>query len=96
MLSTRRLHTPAQLASPVFVPAGEGITSELQRNRDVLMRVRNNTGVVSGSLDQARRILRSMNARELRTKIAVGFFAIAMLAIIGGMIYYVSNKNSPE
>lgn len=51
---------------------------------------------MSGSLDQARRILRSMSARELRTKIAVAVFAIAMLAIIGGMIYYVSNKNRAD
>ena len=72
--------------------AAEGITGELQRNRETLTRIRGNVGVVSGSLDQARRILRSMSRREVRTKIAVVVFAICMLAIIGGMIYWVSQK----
>jgi len=33
--------------------------SELARNRETLMRVRGNVGVVSGTLDEARAILRS-------------------------------------
>jgi len=67
---------------------GEGITAELSRNRDTLGRIRGNVGEVSGALDQARRILRSMGRREVRTKIAVAVFAVCMLAIIGGMIYW--------
>ena len=81
---------------PNLSTAAEGITGELQRNRETLTRIRGNVGIVSGSLDQARRILRSMSRREVRTKVAVGVFAVCMLAIIGGMIYYVSNKNKPE
>lgn len=78
--------------NPHPTPAAEGITGELQRNRETLTRIRGNVGVVSGSLDQARRILRSMSRREVRTKIAVAVFAVCMLAIIGGMIYWVSQK----
>lgn len=78
------------------IEVAEGITGELQRNRETLTRIRGNVGIVSGSLDQARRILRSMSRREVRTKLAVGVFAVCMLAIIGGMIYYVSNKNKTD
>lgn len=39
--------------------AGEGTLGELHRNRETLMRVQGNTGIVSGTLDEARRILRS-------------------------------------
>jgi Vesicle transport v-SNARE protein N-terminus/Snare region anchored in the vesicle membrane C-terminus len=68
---------------------GEGIVTELGRNRETLTRIRGNAGVVGGTLDEARRIIRSMSKREVRTKIAVGVFAIAMLAIIGSLIYWV-------
>jgi Snare region anchored in the vesicle membrane C-terminus len=41
------------------IGVGEGIMGELHRNRETMMRVRGNVGVVSGTLDEARRILRS-------------------------------------
>lgn len=43
----------------VRVRAGEGIMGDLATHRETLVRVRGNVGVVSGSLDEARRILRS-------------------------------------
>lgn len=93
--SSLHLHlAPSPTTSPL---AAEGITGELQRNRETLGRIRGNVGIVSGSLDQARRILRSMSRREMRTKIAIGVFAVCMLAIIGGLIYWVSaKKNEPQ
>jgi chromosome segregation ATPase len=71
---------------------GTGIMSELDRNREVLQRVRGNVGEVSGTLDTARTILRSMNRREIQNKIAVWVFAFVMIGIIGVLIWYV-NKN---
>ncbi len=41
------------------IGVGEGIMGELHRNRETMLRVRGNVGVVSGTLDEARRILRS-------------------------------------
>jgi hypothetical protein len=96
-LSLPLTHTRPALPRLPPTAAAEGITGELQRNRETLGRIRGNVGIVSGSLDQARRILRSMSRRELRTKIAIGVFAVCMLAIIGGLIYWVSaKKNEPQ
>lgn len=72
--------------------AGEGIVSELGRNRETLTRIRGNVGIVSGTLDEARRILRSMGRREVRTKIAVALFAVILLAIIIGLIVWLNKK----
>lgn len=83
------------VASPDGVPrcpAGEGILSNLDENRNTLTRIRGNVGVVSGSLDEARRILRSMGRREVRTKLAIGIFALVMIAIIIGLVVWVSKK----
>jgi hypothetical protein len=41
------------------VGVGEGIMGELHRNRETMLRTRANVGVVSGTMDEARRILRS-------------------------------------
>ncbi len=41
------------------IDVGEGTLGELARNRETMLRVRGNVGVVSGTLDEARRILRS-------------------------------------
>jgi flagellar biosynthesis/type III secretory pathway M-ring protein FliF/YscJ len=70
--------------------------SELDRNRTTLMRIHGNAGVVSGTLDEARRILRSMGRREVRTKVAVGVFAVLMIAIIIGLIVWVTKKDQPQ
>ncbi len=41
------------------ITVGEGTMAELHRNRESMVRIRSNVGVVSGTLDEARRILRS-------------------------------------
>jgi len=41
------------------VGVGEGIMGELHRNRETMLRTRAHVGVVSGTMDEARRILRS-------------------------------------
>ena len=63
---------------------------ELGRNRETMMAIRGKVGTVSGALDEARRILRSMSRREVRTKVAVGIFAVLMIAIIIGLIVWVT------
>lgn len=44
--------------------------AELARNRETLMRVRGNVGVVSGTLDEARAILRSELQVPCRPRLA--------------------------
>lgn len=74
--------------------AGEGVLGELHRNREVMGRVRGNVGIVSSAADEARKIIRSMSRREVRTKIAVAIFAVVLLAIIIGLIVWiVKSKN---
>ena len=65
---------------------------ELARNRESLVRVRGNVGVVSGTLDEARRILRSMARREVRTKVALGIFAVVLVGIIIGLIVWLVKR----
>jgi hypothetical protein len=77
------------------INVGGGIMEELNRNRETLNRVRGNVGEVSGTLDVARRILRSMAKREVQNKIAVGVFAFVMIGIISLVIYFVV-KNKQE
>ena len=90
----RLAHAPhhAATAPPPSPTAGENIVSELGRNRETLGRIRGNVGVVSGTLDEARRILRSMGRREVRTKIAVALFAVILLAIIIGLVVWMNKK----
>lgn len=76
------------------VSVGEGIMGELHRNRETLTRARGNVGVVSGTLDEARRILRSMARREVRTKVALGVFAVVLTGIIIGLIVWMVKKNN--
>ena len=73
---------------------GEGIMGELHRNRETMVRVRGNVGVVSGALDEARKLLRGMMQREVRTRIALGVFAVVLVAVIIGMIAWMVNRNS--
>jgi hypothetical protein len=68
------------------VNVGEGIMGELHRNRETMVRVRGNVGVVSGALDEARKLLRGMMKREARTRVALGIFAVVIVAVIIGMI----------
>ena len=68
------------------VNVGEGIMGELHRNRETMTRVRGNVGVVSGALDEARKLLRGMMKREARTRVALGIFAVVLVAVIIGMI----------
>ena len=68
------------------VNVGEGIMGELHRNRETMVRVRGNVGVVSGALDEARKLLRGMMKREARTRVALGIFAVVLVAVIIGMI----------
>jgi hypothetical protein len=74
------------------ITVGEGTLTELARNRETLNRVRGNVGVVSGTLDEARRILRSMTRRETRTKLMLGIFAVVLISIIIGLIAWMSSK----
>lgn len=76
------------------INVGGGIMEELQRNRETLSRVRGNVGEVSGTLDVARRILRSMSKREVQNKIAVGVFAFVMIGIIAIVIYFIQKNKS--
>lgn len=48
------------------ITVGEGTMAELHRNREQMVRIRSNVGVVSGTLDEARRILRSESSRPRR------------------------------
>jgi hypothetical protein len=48
--------TQARLEETISV--GEGVMGELHRNRETMVRVRGNVGVVSGALDEARKLLR--------------------------------------
>lgn len=66
---------------------------ELGRNRETLNRVRSNVGVVSSTMDEARRIIRSMTKREMRTRICVAFFALLLLGMIVGLIVYFTQRN---
>lgn len=74
------------------VNVGEGIMGELHRNRETMVRVRGNVGVVSGALDEARKLLRGMMKREARTRVALGIFAVVLVAVIIGMIAYLVNR----
>ena len=76
------------------VSVGEGIMGELHRNRETMVRVRGNVGVVSGALDEARKLLRGMMQREVRTRVALGIFAVVLLGVIIGMIAWLVNRNS--
>lgn len=79
----------AQVQLEETVGVGEGIMGELHRNRETMVRARGNVGLVSGTLDEARRILRSMARREVRTKIALGVFAVVLVAIIIGLVVWI-------
>jgi hypothetical protein len=84
-------------AHPCLAPrAGHGITNELSRNHEILFRIHSKAGDVSGTLDEARRILRSMGRREVRTKVVVGVFAVLIIAIIIGLIVWVAKKDQPQ
>lgn len=74
------------------VDVGTGIMGELARNRETLGRIRGNVGVVSGTMDEARRIIRGMAKREVRNKIALGVFAVVLIGIIIGMIVWIVQK----
>lgn len=71
------------------IGVGEGIMTELQRNRETMVRVRGNVGEINGVMDQARVILRSMARREVRTKLMLGCFVFVVLSIIIGMIVWI-------
>lgn len=70
--------------------------SELARNRETLTRIQGNVGTVSGTLDQARAILRSMTRREVRTRIALGVFVVVLLSVIIGLIVWIVQNQQKQ
>lgn len=72
---------------------GIEIASELKRNREKIESARSKATEFSGITDSARRILSSMQRRDVQQRFIIGFIAIVLIIAIGITIYFTSNKS---
>ena len=70
---------------------GIEITDELARNRERIQASRDRVSEFVGISDSARRMIGSMQRRELQTKVVIGFVFVVVLVCIVLTVYY-SNK----
>lgn len=66
------------------------ITTELGRNREKIESSHGKVREFIGMTDQARRILHSMNRREVQQKLILVFIAIILIIAISVTAYYAS------
>jgi hypothetical protein len=64
------------------------ITSELGRNREKIESSHGKVREFIGMTDSARRLLQSMNRREIQQKMTLGFIAIILIIAIVITAYY--------
>lgn len=68
------------------------ITTELAKNREKIESAHSKVREFSGMTDSARRLIHSMNKREVQQKFVMVALAIIILAAIAFVIYYTTKK----